>query len=64
MKRRNRVKLNQPLEERLVGRASRLREEAEALPPGAVREAVLRQAEQAETGAHVSQWLRLPGSGS
>jgi len=29
-----------------------------------VREAILRRAEQAETGAHMSQWLRLPGSKS
>ena len=60
-KRRNRFTQNQPLEERLVEHATRLREEAKTLPPGAVRAAILRRAEQAETGAHVSQWLRLPG---
>ena len=51
----------QPLEDRLVEHATRLREEAKVLPPGIVREAILRRAEQAETGAHMSQWLRLPG---
>ena len=61
-KRRNRVNQNQPLEERLVGHAARLREEAKTLPPGAVRKAILKRAEQAETGANVSRWLRLPGS--
>ena len=63
-KRRNRFTQNQPLEERLVEHATRLREEAKTLPPGAVRKAILRRAEQAETGAHMSQWLRLPGSKS
>ena len=58
---KNRFTQNQPLEERLVEHATRLREEAKTLPPGAVRAAILRRAEQAETGAHVSQWLRLPG---
>ena len=52
----------QPLEERPVEHATRLREEAKMLPPGAVREAILKRAEQAETGARKSQWLRLPGS--
>jgi hypothetical protein len=63
-KRRNRFKQYQSLEERLVEHASRLREEAKTLPPGSVRKAILRRAEQAETGAHVSQWLRVPGSKS
>ena len=54
----------QPLEDRLVEHATRLREEAKVLPSGPVREAILRRAEQAETGAHMSQWLRLPGSKS
>ena len=62
MPQRHRFTQIQPLEERLVEPATRLREEAKALPPGAVREAILRRAEQAETGAHMSHWLRLPGS--
>jgi hypothetical protein len=60
MKRRHFTQ-TQPLEERLVKHATRLREEAKALPLGAAREAVLRRAEQAETGADMSQRLRLPG---
>jgi hypothetical protein len=31
------------------------------LPPGALRDAALRRARQAETGSHVSEWLRSPG---
>ena len=50
------------LEDRLAEHATRLREEAEALPPGVVREAILRRAEQAETGARMKEWLLSPGS--
>jgi hypothetical protein len=49
------------LEDRLAAEAKRLREEAELLRPGAVRDAMLRRARQAETGSHISEWLRSPG---
>lgn len=58
---RRRFKQSQNLEERLAEEAKRLREEAKLLPPGAVREEVLRKARQCETGSHVSEWLRSPG---
>ena len=58
---RRRFKHVKPLEERLAEEAKRLREEAKLLAPGAVREATLRKARQAETGAHVSEWLSSPG---
>jgi hypothetical protein len=61
---RRRFKQNQPLEVRLVEHATRLREEAQSVPPGSAREAILRQVEQAETAANMSQWLRLAGSKS
>jgi hypothetical protein len=61
---RHRFNQLEPLEERLVQHAKRLREEANWLPAGVVREAVIRRAEQAEAGAHMSQWLRLPASES
>ena len=60
MQKRHRFKQKQSLEERLVLQATRLLE-AKALPPGAAREAILGRAEQAETGAQMSQWLRSPG---
>ena len=63
-KRRNRLKQNKSLEERLVAHAARLREEAKTLPPGAASDALLMRAEQAEKGANLSQWLRSPGSKS
>ena len=51
------VKQIQSFEERLAEEAKRLREEAKLLPSGAVREALLRKARQAETGSR-SEWLR------
>jgi hypothetical protein len=41
--------------------AKRLREQAELLPHGGQRDAVEKKARQAETGSHISDWLRSPG---
>jgi hypothetical protein len=57
---RRRFKQTQSLEERLADEARRLREEARLLPPGAVRDEMLRRARQAETGSKMSEWLRSP----
>lgn len=57
---RRRFKQNQSLEERLSEEAKRLREEAKLLPLGALRNETIRRAEQAETAAHISEWLRSP----
>ena len=57
---RRRVKQIKSLEDRLAEEAKRLREKAQALPPGAARETLLRKARQAETGSHISEWLRSP----
>jgi hypothetical protein len=61
MQRRRRFKQTKSLEERLAEEAKRLREEAKLLPPCAEREKLIRRARQAETGSHVSEWLRSPG---
>jgi hypothetical protein len=58
---RRRFKQTQSLEERLAEVAKRLHEEAKSLPPGSQREETLRRARQAETGSHMSEWLRSPG---
>jgi hypothetical protein len=58
---RRRVKQAQPLEERLAEEARQLREAARSLPLGAEREHMIRKARQAETGSHMSEWLRSPG---
>ena len=61
MTKRRRFKQIVSLEERLAEEAKRLREQADLPPPGAVRDAALRKARQAETGSHMSEWLRSPG---
>ena len=58
---RRRFKQTQSLEERLAEEAKRLRAEAKLLPPGAARDELIRRARQAETGSHMSEWLRSPG---
>jgi hypothetical protein len=49
------------LEKRLAEEAKRLRAKASLLPAGLEREIILRKARQAETGSHMSEWLRSPG---
>ena len=58
---RRRFKQSQSLEERLITEARRLREGAKLLPPGALRESILKRARQAEAAAHIDEWLRSPG---
>jgi hypothetical protein len=58
---RRRVKQIKSLEERLADEARQLRAEAKLLPPGAVRDAAIRRARQAEIASHMSEWLRSPG---
>nr|WP_084518831.1 MULTISPECIES: hypothetical protein [unclassified Bradyrhizobium] len=56
---RRRSKQSQSLEERLADEAQRLRLQAEVLALGADREVILKKArQQAETGSHMSEWLR------
>ena len=50
----------QSLEELLAEEAKRLRAEAKLLPPGTTRDEIIRRARQAETGSHISEWLRSP----
>lgn len=58
---RRRIKQVVSLEIRLASEAKRLRQEAETLKPGPVRDETLRKARQCETGSHMSDWLRSPG---
>ena len=57
---RRRSKQTISLEECLSEEAKRLREEAKSLPPGPDRDILIRKARQAETGSHMSEWLRSP----
>jgi hypothetical protein len=61
MKQRRRFKQTESLEDRLGKEAERLKEQARELPHGPEREILLRKARQAETGSHMSEWLRSPG---
>ncbi|HWI69871.1 MAG TPA: hypothetical protein VNS88_16100 [Nitrospiraceae bacterium] len=47
--------------DRLVKEAERFREEAETKPSGQERDNLLRKARQAETAAHMDEWLSSPG---
>jgi hypothetical protein len=58
---RRRFKQSAPLELRLADQAERLRKEARGTPQGIEREKLLRRARQAETAAHMQEWLTSPG---
>ena len=61
MQKRRRIKHEKTFQERLAEEAHRFREAAEALPPGTAQELLLKRARQAETAAHMDQWLKSPG---
>lgn len=61
MQRRIRFKQTVSIEERLAQEAARAKAEAETLPNGAARELLLLKARQAETAAHINEWLSSPG---
>jgi hypothetical protein len=46
------------LEQRLAEEAERLRKDASDSQPGVERERLIRKAQQAETAAHMFDWLR------
>lgn len=58
---RRRFKQSDSLEHRLDDEAQRLRQEAMKTSSGDEREQLMRKARQAETAAHISEWLRSPG---
>jgi hypothetical protein len=47
--------------ERLLESAAQARAEAATLPPGPVQRELLRKAREAETAAHLNDWLSSPG---
>ena len=42
-------------------KAKEVREQAEKLPPGPEREAVLKKLRQANTASHIEEWANSPG---
>ena len=61
METRRRFKQSEPLENRLIDEAERLRTQARGTLPGTERERLIRKARQAETASQMSEWLRSPG---
>jgi hypothetical protein len=47
--------------DRLANEAERLREEAEKLPHGLERDALLKKARQAKTALQMEEWISSPG---
>jgi hypothetical protein len=47
--------------DRLAKEAKRFRDEAETRPPGPERDLLIRKARQADTAAHIDQWVSSPG---
>jgi hypothetical protein len=59
---RKRVNHTATFEERLAQEAIKFKAAAEKQPPGSMaRELLLRRGRQAETAAHINEWLRSPG---
>jgi hypothetical protein len=50
-----------PFQDRRTPEAMRLKDEANELPPGPLRDARIRKARQAATACHVDEWLSSPG---
>jgi hypothetical protein len=61
MPERRRFTQTTTLEGRPVEEAKRLRKQAQGTPPGIERERLLRQARQAETAFHMTEWLNSRG---
>jgi hypothetical protein len=52
---------SESIRDRLTAFAEETREKASALPPGLEQQDMLRKARQAETAAHMDDWLNSPG---
>jgi hypothetical protein len=61
MQLRHRFTKTETLEQRLAEYSKSLHEQAKLLPPGAVRDATIRKARQAQIGSQINDWLRSPG---
>ena len=58
---RRRIQHDARLDQRLIEEAQRLRKEAKGTHPGIERERLIRKARQAETAAHMQEWLSSRG---
>jgi hypothetical protein len=55
------LKENDYLQDRLASFAKEARAKAWVLPPGTEKDDLLRRARQADTAAHLDDWLNSPG---
>ena len=58
---RFRFKRDKALGEQLIKEARLAREKAEQLPPGEERVDLLKKARQADTAAHIDEWINSSG---
>jgi hypothetical protein len=58
--RRRHFRQNDLIEQRLANQAKRLRDEAELVGPGSLRDELLQRARRAEIGSRIGEWLTLP----
>ena len=58
---RSRIMHRATFEERLAEEARRLKEQAKKAAASREREALLRKARQADTAAHINEWITSPG---
>jgi len=61
MLRRRSFKRSISFQDKLEAWTKVVRDQAEALPPGPEREALLKKASQAETASHLDEWINSPG---
>ena len=61
MLKRRRFKQSQSLRDRLTAWTKGVRDQAAKLPPGPERDALLKKMGQAETAAHLSEWVNSAG---
>lgn len=50
-----------PIAEKWKAIAEIARDEAQTLPPGKERDALLKKARQLDTASHINEWLSSPG---
>jgi hypothetical protein len=61
MLKRRRFKQSQSLKDRLASFAMDARKRADELPPGPVKDDLLRKVRQADTAMHLDEWVNPPG---
>jgi hypothetical protein len=61
MQHQRRFKQNISFHDRLATWANQVREQADSLPPGPERDALLKKASQADTAAHLEDWANSTG---